>query len=255
MVDIRLKDSEGRGVAGEIAFSAADAGVLNLIGYELPDPFDAFYGPRPLGVRTSVSLAELVRQRNYGQKEEDLGGGGGDNEDRMRRDFRPLAHWAPAIRTNGSGRARVTFRVPESLTTFRLMAAALTPEHAFGAGSTDLVVTQPLVLQPALPRFSRLGDTFEAGGARQQSHRRGRNGHRQRGGRWSPARGAEREDRRAGGGRDEGSAVHVAGRARREHAARGALHDDDGPREGRLRHHPPSGAADCPHRDCHLLVH
>ncbi|GAB5537200.1 MAG: MG2 domain-containing protein [Rubricoccaceae bacterium] len=162
-VDIRLKDSNGRGVAGEVAFSAADAGVLNLIGYSLPDPFDAFYGPRPLGVRTSVSLAELVRQRNYGQKEEDLGGGGGDNEDRMRRDFRPLAHWAPAIRTNGSGRARVTFRVPESLTTFRLMATALTPEHAFGSGSTDLVVTQPLVLQPALPRFSRLGDAFEAG--------------------------------------------------------------------------------------------
>ena len=162
-VDIRLKDARGRGVAGEVAFSAADAGVLNLIGYQLPDPFDTFYGPRALGVRTSVSLAELVRQRNYGQKEEDLGGGGGDPADRMRRDFRPLAHWAPAIRTNGSGRARVTFRVPESLTTFRLMAAALTPDHAFGAGSTDLVVTQPLVLQPALPRFSRLGDRFEAG--------------------------------------------------------------------------------------------
>ena len=162
-VDIRLRDSRGRGVAGEVAFSAADAGVLNLIGYQLPDPFETFYGPRPLGVRTSVSLAELVRQRNYGQKEEDLGGGGGDASDRMRRDFRPLAHWAPAIRTNGSGRARVTFRVPESLTTFRLMATALTPEHAFGAGSADLVVTQPLVLQPALPRFSRLGDRFEAG--------------------------------------------------------------------------------------------
>lgn len=162
-VDLRIRDARGRGVAGEIAFSAADAGVLNLIGYALPDPFDAFYGPRPLGVSTSVSLAELVRQRNYGQKEEDLGGGGGDPSDRLRRDFRPLAHWAPAVRTDGGGRARLTFRMPESLMTFRLMATALTPEHAFGTGSTDVVVTQPLVLQPALPRFARLGDTFEAG--------------------------------------------------------------------------------------------
>ena len=162
-VDLQVRDAEGRGVAGEVAFSAADAGVLNLIGYALPDPFDAFYGPRPLGVATSVSLASLVRQRNYGQKEEDLGGGGGDPSDRLRRDFRPLAHWAPAIRTDGRGRARLTFRMPESLTTFRLMATALTPEHAFGSGSTDVVVTQPLVLQPALPRFARLGDTFEAG--------------------------------------------------------------------------------------------
>ncbi len=162
-VDLRVLDADGRGVAGEVAFSAADAGVLNVIGYSLPDPFETFYGSRALGVTTSVTLAELVRQRNYGQKEEDAGGGGGDPADRMRRDFRPSAHWAPAIRTDGRGRARVTFRLPESLTTFRLMAVALTPDHAFGEGKTDLLVTQPLVLQPALPRFARLGDTFEAG--------------------------------------------------------------------------------------------
>ena len=162
-VDLRLTDARGRGVAGEIAFSAADAGVLNLIDYTLPDPFDAFYGPRGLAVTTSVTLAELVRQRSYGQKEEDLGGGGGEHADRLRRDFRPSAHWAPALRTDGRGRARVTFKMPESLTTFRLMATALTPEHAFGSGSTDVVVTQPLVLQPALPRFARPGDTFQAG--------------------------------------------------------------------------------------------
>ena len=163
IVTLRLKDADGRGVAGEIALSAADAGVLNLIGYQLPDPFDAFYGPRALGVRTSVTLADLVRQRSFGQKEEDRGGGGGDPNARLRRDFRPSATWMPAIRTDRSGRARVSFEMPESLTTFRLMAAALTPDHAFGSGSVDVVVTQPFVLQPALPRFARLGDTFEAG--------------------------------------------------------------------------------------------
>ncbi len=164
-VALRLRDQNGRGVAGEIAFSAADAGVLNLIGYALPDPFEAFYGPRPLQVTTSETRANLIEQRSFGQKEEDLGGGGGGGPDLMlRQDFRPLAHWAPAVRTDARGRATVTFRVPESLTTFRLMAAALSAEgHLFGQGAADIVVTKPLVMQPALPRFARLNDEFEAG--------------------------------------------------------------------------------------------
>ena len=163
-VDLRLLDEDGDGVAGEIAFSAADAGVLDLIGYALPDPFGTFYGPRALGVLTSETRANLIEQRSFGQKEEDLiGGGGGDDAGMLREDFRPLAHWAPAIRTDGRGRAQVTFRFPESLTTFRLMAAALTADHRFGQGQTDVLVTQPLVLQPALPRFARLEDAFEAG--------------------------------------------------------------------------------------------
>lgn len=162
-VDLRLRDARGNGVQGEIAFSAADAGVLNLIAYKLPDPFDAFYGPRRLHVSTSEARTNLVRQRNYGQKEEERGGGGGDADYLLRKDFRPSAHWAPAVQTDGRGRATVTFRLPESLTTFRLMAAALSQNNEFGAGSTDIVVTQPLVMQPALPRFARIGDALEAG--------------------------------------------------------------------------------------------
>jgi hypothetical protein len=162
-VDLQLRDATGNGVPGEIAFSAADAGVLNLIGYRLPDPFDTFYGPRPLGVTTTESRANLIEQRSFGQKAEDLGGGGGNPDFMLRTDFRPLAHWAPALRTDSDGSAQVTFRLPESLTTFRLMATALTADHTFGAASTDITVTQPLVMTPALPRFARMGDTFSAG--------------------------------------------------------------------------------------------
>ncbi|GAB5521478.1 MAG: alpha-2-macroglobulin family protein [Rhodothermales bacterium] len=162
-VDLRVTDASGKGVPAEVAFSAGDAGVLNLIGYRLPDPFDAFYGPRRLHVRTTETRANLVRQRNFGQKEEDMGGGGGEYNDGARADFRPLAHWDPAIRTDSRGRVSVTFRVPESLTTFRLMATALTADSKFGVGREDIIVTKPLVLQPALPRFARVGDRFEAG--------------------------------------------------------------------------------------------
>lgn len=162
-VALQLRDATGAGVAGEVALSVADAGVLNRIGYALPDPFDAFYGPRPLRVTTSETRAHLVRQRSFGQKEEDLGGGGSDDaQANLRTDFRPSAYWNPAIRTDAQGRAEVTFRLPESLTTFRMMAAAVSA-RAFGQAQTDVTVTQDLVLQPALPRIARRGDEFEAG--------------------------------------------------------------------------------------------
>lgn len=161
-VNLKVTDENGSGVAGEIAFSAADAGVLNLLDYKLPDPFEAFYGARDLQVRTSDTRSILLLQRDYGDKEEDMGGGGGNGGD-VRRDFRPQAYWNPKIRTDGSGRATIKFKLPESLTTFRLMAVAITQNHRFGMGSEDVVVSKPLVLTPALPRFARLNDQFEGG--------------------------------------------------------------------------------------------
>ena len=119
-VDFQLTNAAGDGVPGEIAFSAADAGVLNLIGYRLPDPFDTFYGPRPLGVTTAETRGALVEQRSYGQKAEDVGGGGTETKSEVREDFRPLAHWAPAIRTDDDGEASVTFELPQSSHTVEL---------------------------------------------------------------------------------------------------------------------------------------
>ena len=162
-VEMKVVDRDGKGVPGEVTFSAADAGVLDLIGYRLPDPYDTFYGPRSLAVSTSESRAILVEQRAFGQKEEDAGGGGGDPESRLRRDFRPLAYWNPTVTTGRDGKATVTFKVPERLTTLRLMATVATADHRFGNGASETVVTQPLVLSPALPRFARAGDMFEAG--------------------------------------------------------------------------------------------
>lgn len=161
-VRLRVLDAKGRGVRSEVTFSAADAGVVDLIGYRLPDPFETFWADRPLSVTTAESRSHLVRQRSFGQKEEDEGGGGGDPNARLRSDFRPSAHWDPRIVTDGSGRAEVTFRLPESLTTWRLMAVAVSTGDRFGRGESQVTATQPLVLQPALPRFARAGDRFDA---------------------------------------------------------------------------------------------
>ena len=162
-VEVQLRDHNDRGVPGEVTFSAADAGVLNLIGYRLPDPFDDFYGPRPLEVTTTETRQSLVKQRSEEltvKMEADPGGGGG--EDELRTDFSPLAHWEATLPTDQRGRAELVFSLPEQLTTMRLMATAHTADHLFGRTSTDVTVTKPLVARSALPRFVHYDDRFEA---------------------------------------------------------------------------------------------
>jgi hypothetical protein len=166
-VDVR--NAFGDGERADVTISVADVGVLNLIGYELPDPFQLFYGPRPLGVSTSEMISHLVEQRSYGEKGEDVGGGGAElSSVEMRGDFRLTAYWNPSIMTDDSGRASVRFKLPDNLTQFKIMAVAQTKDWGykdseFGRGSSTFRVNKDFLLQAALPRFARIGDSFEAG--------------------------------------------------------------------------------------------
>ncbi len=171
-VSVTLKSvkRDGTPVPAELALSVADLGVLNLIGYRMADPFRTFYAERGLAVRTTESRIHLIQQRNYDEKGEDPGGGGMEmaakdavDAEGVRKDFRPSAYWNPSIITNAEGIAVVTFKLPDNLTSFQLMAVGQTTSSEFGYGESDLRVSKPLLLQPSLPRFVRVGDSFEGG--------------------------------------------------------------------------------------------
>jgi alpha-2-macroglobulin len=165
-VSIAVHDIGGMGIPSEVTVSVADMGVLNLIGYELPDPFDRFYGSRALAVVTTQSLSHLVEQRSYGEKGEDEGGGGGVEslgDMGVRGDFRFTAYWNPSVRTDTKGTAVVQFKLPDNLTQFKVMAVAQTRDSEFGMAVSTFRVNKELLLQPALPRFVRMGDEFEGG--------------------------------------------------------------------------------------------
>ena len=169
-VTIQTATSAGSPARAEVALSVADLGVLNLIGYRMPDPFHLFYHPRGLAVTTTESRIHLIQQRNYDEKGEEPGGGGlsaaeqgGFDAEGIRKDFRPSAYWNPSILTDESGRATIRFKLPDNLTAFNVMAVVNTQGSEFGCGETDLRVNKPLLLQPSMPRFVRVGDRFEPG--------------------------------------------------------------------------------------------
>ncbi len=168
-VTITTKNAEGKPVSADVALSVADLGILNLINYRLPNPYALFYRQRGLAVTTTETRIHLIQQRNYDEKGEDTGGGGGEeaasamDAEGVRKDFRPSAYWNPSVLTNASGRATVSFKLPDNLTSFEAMAVAQTMESEFGYGENSFKVNKPLLLQPSLPRFARVGDEFEAG--------------------------------------------------------------------------------------------
>lgn len=170
-VDVDVKDAAGKPARAEVTLYAVDEGVLSLIGYRTPDPLPVFTAPRPLRTATLESrqtlgrvLADLNGLLGIGPDKGDEGGGGGEGSSgSVRKDFRQSAYFDPTLLTSAQGKARAKFRLPESLTTYRLMAVVVTEDDRYGYAEERVVTNKRLMARPALPRSLRAGDQAEAG--------------------------------------------------------------------------------------------
>jgi uncharacterized protein YfaS (alpha-2-macroglobulin family) len=156
---------DGKGRRAELAVWAVDEGVLRLTGYDVPDPVEAMHPRRGLSVRLAEPLMHLVLERLFGEKGAAAGGsGGGDSSGAgIRSKFKTTAIFVPSVVTDDKGHAALEFKLPDNLTTFRIMAVAATSGDLFGSGQSKVVVSKPLLALPSLPRIARVGDRFEAG--------------------------------------------------------------------------------------------
>ncbi|MFQ5595032.1 MAG: alpha-2-macroglobulin family protein, partial [Anaerolineae bacterium] len=157
---IQTTDVGGNPVPAEVSVGVVDAAIYSLTGAGAPDIVDAFYGRQPLAVRTAGSLAVLASRHN---RPENLGGGGGPGETGVRRLFPDVAYWNPTVMTDQNGTARVSFQLPDNLTTWRATALGATTDTRVGQAQTDVVVTKDLIVRPVLPRFFTAGDQASIG--------------------------------------------------------------------------------------------
>ena len=73
----------------------------------------------------------------------------------IRQDFRPLVFWLGSATTGADGRATTTVTLPDSLTTYRIMAVAGDQASQFGFGEREIRVDEAAdaaACVPALPR-------------------------------------------------------------------------------------------------------
>ncbi len=158
-LDIDVRDYRGEGVEAEVTLKMVDRAVEALTGGSTSTIFSTFYGQRPLGVRTSTTLAISVDRHVLLTTPEGKGGGGGEGEAPfVRSDVPDTAYWAPAILTDRQGRASVTVTLPDNLTTWHVVGDAVTANTIVGTGDTDLVSTMDLLIRPVAPRFLVVGD-------------------------------------------------------------------------------------------------
>ena len=157
-VRLEVKDYQGRPAASEVTLWAVDYGVLSLTAYRTPDVLGSVHVRKALQVTNSDSRERIISRRVLTPKGETEGGGGGIDGGGVRKDFRVLAFWVGSVTTGSDGRATVDVKLPESLTTYRIMAVAADRASRFGSGESEVRVNKPLTMKPTFPRFLAVGD-------------------------------------------------------------------------------------------------
>lgn len=148
-----------------VTVAAVDEGILQLVDQATPDPFPFFYRQIALGVRSYDTFAWLMPESK--PSEGDTLAGGGFSRGPLAespstagiRRAKPVSFWSGALKADSSGRANVSFAIPEFQGTLRLMAVAHAGDR-FGSTERFTQVRSPLVVLPTVPRFISFAERF-----------------------------------------------------------------------------------------------
>ena len=77
---------------------------------------------------------------------------------RLREFFPQTAYWNPAIHTDKRGKATVKFVMPDTTTSWRLVARGVTTDHLVGEATASIVTRQPFSVELATPAALTEGD-------------------------------------------------------------------------------------------------
>lgn len=163
-VDLTVATPKGQGLATEVALAVVDEAVLALTGYKTPtlDKLNRF--DLPLVVFTGELRTLLIHQTPfYPSRVEPLTGGGGLSADivaKLRKRFQAVAYFNPRVHTDAQGKARVTFILPDNITSYRVFAVALDRGSRYASVERQLIATKDFYLEPGLPSFFTRGDRF-----------------------------------------------------------------------------------------------
>lgn len=188
-VTIRARNEEGEPAAmTDIALGIVDEAIYAIRPESAPDIQKFFYGDRGNEVSTNTSLYFRFSRRSVDKLEmassnelapsDGLGVRGGRSaefamrkqkngydaseeayiEPTLRKDFQDLMFWTPSVRTDGSGRATLTVKFPDNLTTWRITARGVTQATAVGQITTEVIARKELLARMETPRFITSGD-------------------------------------------------------------------------------------------------
>jgi len=175
---IRVKDSNNNPVAAELSLGLVDEAIYAIAPKMEQDIKGFFYGRRYSKVLTQYSWSMYGRIYAYvqaamagdlmlGALEESFamprekavpGAAIRTGEVVIRKYFPDTAFWNAFIRTNATGIAKLKVKLPDSLTTWKINAKAITKDFKVNEVSSEILTTKPLVARLITPRFFTQGD-------------------------------------------------------------------------------------------------
>ena len=190
--DVKTVDPRGEPVSAEVGLTLTDQAILALMPPNSSTLEQAFYGPQPDNVYTTVALEalldtmtdELLKEQRLRDAANEMpapmptatanfamdgmvfeaaaapgeGTPAEAPEVEIREDFQQTPLWAPRVVTDQTGSATVSVTLPDNLTTWHLDARGLTADTLVGDAVLDVVSTLPLLTRPVTPRFFVVGD-------------------------------------------------------------------------------------------------
>jgi len=150
------------GETGYVTLAAVDLGILNLTGFDSPDPSQHYFGQRRLGVEIRDLYGRLIDGMNGAQGQVRSGGDAGSG---LSRQSPPpteelVAFFSGPVEVGPDGLAQARFDIPDFNGTVRLMAIAWS-SGAVGQAERDVIMRDPVVVTATLPRFLAPGDRSE----------------------------------------------------------------------------------------------
>ena len=147
------------GETGYVTLAAVDVGILNLTGFETPDPSAHYFGQRRLGVGLRDIYGRLIDATQGGLGAVRSGGDGGmaANLANPPPTAELVASFSGPIEVGADGYARHVFDLPAFNGTVKLMAIAWS-KTGVGQADAEVLVRDPVVVTASVPRFLAPGD-------------------------------------------------------------------------------------------------
>ncbi len=158
----------GKPVSSHLTVSVVDEMVYALQGGDRPGIDQFFYHPRRNNVRTSASLAFISYDVALPGSTSAPGRANRSERgvkvlERPRREDVDTAAWQPELVTDAQGKASFSFRMPDSLTRWRITARAIDDNGQVGQKKQFLRSEKPLYLKWSGPTRFRQGDQPDLG--------------------------------------------------------------------------------------------
>jgi uncharacterized protein YfaS (alpha-2-macroglobulin family) len=170
-VDLKVALADGAAPGEtEIALAVVDTALVQLVGDEVYFPEKTFSAERPLSMLTVNPIISLIGRRNLLLKGANEAGGGAlmdaaapiAQAENLRQNFKNMAFFQPDVPVAPDGTAKVSFTLPDNLTTFKIYAVATGHGRLSGTGVGELLVTKDVLLRNSLPNYASVGDEFVA---------------------------------------------------------------------------------------------